>query len=97
MQVLQEITDWVYPNHIYHVNDGGDLVAYKVADKGLVTFKEPLKFNKSKRKFKVLETIAEVNPDAITVTGSNGKVYTIIDGKCSCPGFSFRGKCKHVD
>jgi hypothetical protein len=52
MQILQEITDWEYPNHIYHVSDGGDLVAFKPANKDLITFKSPLKFNKTKRKFK---------------------------------------------
>lgn len=39
--------------------------------------------------------------DTVTVQGSNGKVYTLekIAGKyvCSCPGFTFRQKCKHSD
>jgi uncharacterized Zn finger protein len=30
------------------------------------------------------------------VQGSNGKVYYIEDGKCTCPGFKFRGNCKHT-
>jgi predicted nucleic acid-binding Zn finger protein len=30
------------------------------------------------------------------VKGSNGNTYTIEDGKCSCPGFTYRGNCKHV-
>lgn len=40
--------------------------------------------------------------DAIKVQGSNGKVYLLtkgINGKynCTCPGFTFRHTCKHVD
>lgn len=40
--------------------------------------------------------------DAIEVQGSNGKVYLLTknaNGKynCTCPGFSFRHTCKHVD
>ena len=39
--------------------------------------------------------------DVITVEGSNGKKYTLekVAGKyvCSCPGFTFRQKCKHSD
>lgn len=43
----------------------------------------------------------EVKKDVIEVQGSNGKVYTLekVSGKyvCSCPGFTFRNKCKHSD
>ena len=39
--------------------------------------------------------------DTVTVQGSNGKTYTLekIQGKyvCSCPGFTFRQKCKHSE
>jgi hypothetical protein len=61
-------------------------------------FKNPLKqFSKSRRKFKKIgEREEELAPGVITVQGSNGKVYTIDDGKCSCPGYTFRGNCKHV-
>lgn len=35
-----------------------------------------------------------------TVEGSKGNVYTVIkeDGRitCTCPGFTFRGQCKHM-
>lgn len=97
IDVLQEVTDWEYPNHIYHVNGAGKLIAFNNGS-GLKTFSRPLSFDKARRKFKKLEQFDEKLPsDAITVKGSNGKVYTIIDGKCNCPGFTFRGNCKHVN
>ena len=96
IDILQETTDWGdinIANGIYHVNGAGHLVQYN--DK---VFKNPLKqFSKSRRKFtKICERAEELAPGVITVQGSNGKVYTIDDGKCSCPGYTFRGNCKHV-
>jgi hypothetical protein len=29
------------------------------------------------------------------VQGSNGKVYEVTGHSCTCPGFTFRGTCKH--
>jgi hypothetical protein len=96
IDILQEVTDWGdknIANGIYHVNGAGQLVQYN--DK---VFKNPIKqFSKSRRKFtKIGEREEELAPGVITVQGSNGKVYTIDDGKCSCPGYTFRGNCKHV-
>ena len=96
IEILQEVTDWgdkKISNGIYHVNGAGQLVQYN--DK---VFKTPMKqFSKSRRKFtKIGEREEELAPGVITVQGSNGKVYTIDDGKCSCPGYTFRGNCKHV-
>ena len=84
IDILQEVTDWgKYPinNGIYHVNGAGQLVAYKP----------------SRRKFVKLGQVEEqLADDVIIVQGSNGKTYTIQDGKCSCPGYTYRGNCKHV-
>ena len=96
IEILQEVTDWgdkKISNGIYHVNGAGQLVQYN--DK---VFKNPMKqFSKSRRKFKKIgEREEELAPGVITVQGSNGKVYTIDNGKCSCPGYTFRGNCKHV-
>jgi hypothetical protein len=96
IEILQEVTDWgdkKISNGIYHVNGAGQLVQYN--DK---VFKNPMKqFSKSRRKFKKIgEREEELAPGVITVQGSNGKVYTIDNGKCSCPGFTFRGNCKHI-
>lgn len=48
------------------------------------------------------KAVEEKSVGAIEVKGSNGKVYLLtkgINGKynCTCPGFSFRHKCKHSD
>lgn len=99
IEILQEVTDWSDAGHnvangIYHVNSAGHLVQHNDT-----IFKTPLKgFSKSRRKFKKIgERPDEVyRPEVIKVEGSNGKIYTILDGKCSCPGFIYRGDCKHV-
>lgn len=96
IQILQEVTDWgKYPvaNGVYHVNSAGQLVQHN--DK---VFKNPIKqFSKSRRKFtKIGERPEELASDVIIVKGSKGNIYTIEDGKCSCPGYTFRGNCKHV-
>ena len=96
IEILQEVTDWgKYPvaNSVYHVTSAGQLVQHN--DK---VFKNPIKqFSKSRRKFKKIGERPETfDSDVITVQGSNGKTYTIQDGKCSCPSYTFRGNCKHV-
>lgn len=100
MKILQEITKWEdnTPNHIYHVANSGKLVAYqKFGSDELVTFKRPLTFTSTHRKFITLAEVAEALPvDAREVKGSNGKTYVVHDGKCTCSGFKFRGSCKHI-
>lgn len=56
MQILREITsDWkldFVPNHTYHLNDEGRLVAYQHLSKGpIITFSKSMPFNKARRKF----------------------------------------------
>jgi|TARA_Y100000389_G_scaffold48997_1_gene44591 hypothetical protein len=104
IDVLREVTQWDEPsltanNGIYWVNRAGHLVAFQSPNSDNRTvFKNPLKgFSKSRRKFEKIGSLDESLPaDTITVQGSNGETYTITDGVCSCPGFKFRGKCKHT-
>ena len=96
IEILQETTDWgKYPvaNGIYHVNSAGHLVQHNDT-----VFKTPIKnFSKARRKFTKIGERAEQLPIGVkTVVGSTGKTYIIEDNKCSCPGFTFRGKCKHI-
>ena len=96
IEILQEVTDWgkyKVNNGKYHVNSAGHLVQHNDT-----VFKNPIKqFSKARRKFvKIGERPEEFDKNVIVIKGSNGNTYTIEDGKCSCPGFTFRGNCKHV-
>lgn len=102
--ILQEITDWDQVNGIYHVNDHTQLVAYQAPGAELKQFKSPMKrFSKARRKFEVIGTYEEANEagERFEFTGSKGNAYVVIvlDGKtrCNCPGFTYRGNCKHVN
>jgi hypothetical protein len=97
IDILQETTNWgdqPVSNGIYHVNLQGHLVQYN--DK---VFKNPLKqFSKARRTFsKIGERVDPLTrSDVKIVIGSKGQKYIIENDKCSCPGFKFRGDCKHV-
>lgn len=95
MEVLQEITAWNIPNHTYWVLNSGKLTAYKIAGTSeKIVLKHPMSFDRARRRFRVIESIPE--GEGVTVKGSSGKTYTIVSGRCSCPGFKFRGKCSHI-
>ena len=102
IDILQEVTDWgkyKVNNGIYHVNSAGKLVAYQPnKDADIQHLKSPSsQFSKARRKFvKIGERPEELSKDVIVVKGSKGNTYTIEDGKCSCPGYTYRGNCKHV-
>lgn len=55
IEILQETTDWgdaPVANGQYHVNELGQLVAYKAQHGDLKVFKSPIKqFSKARRKF----------------------------------------------
>ena len=104
IEILQEITEWGKDsgvvNGIYHVDGKGHLVAYQPPGGELKTFRSPLKgFSKARRKFRKIGEREELAVGNIrTVQGSKGSVYTVDldEGTCSCPGFTFRGNCKHL-
>jgi hypothetical protein len=105
MQAVLETTQWPTgtPNHMYLL-DGNNLVAYiRVGTSEPYYFKQPIKgFGKSGRKFVPVEPspfdMPCVASHVVTVEGSKGQVYTVDtrEGTCTCPGYSFRGACKHV-
>ena len=108
MKILQEITDWDVPNHIYFANDSKDKIyAYVKASGGEVErFKIPQKFTTSGRKFREVPNTFGYSVDdkpagrTWTVSGSRGDSYTVNENNsewnCSCAGWKFRGACKHV-
>jgi lysozyme family protein len=103
MEALRETTDWATPNHIYLL-DGTTLVAYiKQGTTEPFYFTKGIKhFDKRGRKFvpadkNLFEQSA--SSSLIEVQGSKGAVYYVDPeaSTCTCPGFTFRGKCKHTD
>jgi hypothetical protein len=112
MKILQELTDWAVPNHVYFVTDAKDkMFGYVKRSTGEVKeFNNPLPFSASRRKFKEINNTwafapraVEVVPDGFVkiVLGSKGERYTITEvsgiRQCSCPGFKFRSKCRHAE
>lgn len=105
MEAIREVTDWGVeyrtPNHVYLI-DGSRMVAYIPYGTGKAHyFKAPLPFDKRGRRF------AKVTPNPfkkvqksnlIEVKGSKGDSYFVDpDAKtCSCVGYQFHGKCKHL-
>jgi hypothetical protein len=100
IQVLKETTVWAdnTPNHTYLVNAKDKLIAFISSSTGVKkTFSKPMSFDRRYRKFQLVETLAgELPADAREVMGSKGQVYIVAGGSCTCPGFKFRGKCKHI-
>jgi hypothetical protein len=104
MQAIKETTGGLFPAHTYLL-DGTTLVAYiKVGDTKPFYFKNGIKgFSKSGRKFEELKTSpfkVDVTISSVTkVQGSKGNVYEVDKeaGTCTCPGYTYRGKCKHVE
>jgi len=107
--MLQEITDWKdvpIANGIYHLNDAGHLVGYEGPKTEYKKFKKPMKgFAKTRRKFVQVGTYEDQDENdgltRIKFTGSKGNTYVVTvqddNVQCTCPGFKFRGYCKHHD
>jgi hypothetical protein len=105
MEALLETTVWEnvarQPNHIY-LFDGQKAVAYiKWGEGAPEYFSKPMTIDKRGRKFvKADARLFKVVKQSTTVEvkGSKGNSYFVdIDTKtCTCPGFNFRGACKHI-
>ena len=102
MEAVRETTGGLFPAHIYLL-DGNNLVSYiKSGETEPFYFKNPIKgFDKRGRKFESVTPNpfkVKTKSNLITVKGSKGNEYTVDpEAKtCNCPGFTFRGTCKHL-
>lgn len=101
MKLRAEISEWSEPwmkNGVFITNDSGQK-CYAFASHGsseFKWFKAPITMDLKYRKFIDL-FIFEVDEDrGVEVKGSKGAVYYVKNGKCTCPGYQYRGDCKHV-
>ena len=104
MEAVVETTQWlgdVQPNHKYLL-DGAKVLAYiKQGSTTPFYFKNPITIDKRGRKFVPLKSNpfkVKEKATVIKVSGSKGQVYSIdtLDKTCTCPGYTFRGACKHL-
>jgi len=108
---IKELTEWsdATPNHTYLVVDTREkMLGYVRCDTGVLQmFKKPLPFDVRRRKFKeVANTWGYVEPELVNtanswqIKSSSGNVYTIERSgdrlSCTCTGFKFKSKCRHV-
>jgi len=108
MEAVREITVWkesCSPNHDYLL-DGDRVLAYRPWGTGEIRkLSGKLKIDRRGRKFEKLDP----NPFAgleqpekesmvVEVKGSKGQTYRVNleENTCTCPGFTFRGACKHT-
>ena len=100
MEAVVEVTGGAFHPHTYLL-DGTKLVAYiKSTETEPFYFKNPIKgFDRRGRKFtpgniNLFNTKKDAN--ARTIIGSSGQTYTVTEESCTCPGFTYRGTCKHM-
>ena len=105
MEAVVETTVWSDSNTANHTYllDGTKMLAYiKVGSTTPFYFKKPITIDKRGRRF----TPVKPNPfkavkeksTIVKVSGSKGNMYNIdtVDKTCTCPGYTFRGSCKHI-
>lgn len=101
VEAVREITDWGY-NHTYLL-DGNRAVAYIPAGGTMPEyFKQSLRFDRRGRRFERVSVSLfpkqNTGPAPTAVTGSSGNTYWVntVLNTCTCPGFAFRGQCRHL-
>jgi len=112
MKWFAETTDYKdsVPNGIYLLNDSKDkMYAFKArGTEAIKVFRNPIRIDLRGRKFMVNPVqfkteLKEPEPEGRTwtVKGSRGDEYKIteVNGNysCSCSGFKFRSKCRHIE
>ena len=107
MEAIKEVTEWPedmkpQPNHIY-LMDGDKAVAYiKYGEGNPLFFSSPFRLVRSRRKFIKADVSLfgqQKKSNLTEVKGSKGDSYFVdYDARtCTCPGFQFRGLCKHLN
>ena len=108
MEAVRETTVWTgvdykAPNHDYLL-DGDRVVAYRPWGTGEIrVLSGKIKIDRRGRKFEKLEPnpfkdIGKAKSMVVEVKGSKGQTYYVDpEAKtCTCPGFTFRGNCRHM-
>ena len=109
MRFYRETTAWDgnVPNHTYLLStDKSKLYGYmKAGTEDVQVFKKAISFDQRGRRFVEVKELGEIDLDHVKneqweFTGSKGDKYIVqkIDNmlQCTCPGFTYRGDCKHV-
>ena len=103
--------EFVVPNHVYFLSDSKDkMYGYVKAGTGEIQeVKKPYRFHVRGRRFKEVPDIWNVTVDETEpvegrnwiVAGSKGASYTVTENHglwtCTCAGFKFRNRCRHVE
>lgn len=97
-------------NHTYLL-EGDMMIAYIRSQSDVAHyFKQPIRISRSGRKFELVdpnpfdsakapeEGTTKPIENIVEITGSKGNVYYLDkDNKtCTCPGYTYRGACKHT-
>lgn len=105
MRAMREVTQWtdsMLGNHVYLL-DGDRALAYQPWGAGTIQyFRKPIRLDLRGRKFVELVPSPFAQPATaahiVQVAGSRGDTYDVnLDElTCTCSGFRFRGKCRHI-
>jgi hypothetical protein len=97
-------------NHTYLL-EGDKMIAYMRSQTSVpFYFKKPIMISRSGRKFELIDpnpfesanlaqpVVVQSNSDIEEIAGSKGAVYYLNKDlkTCTCPGYTYRGTCKHV-
>jgi uncharacterized Zn finger protein len=113
LEILKETTVWSdgsNANHTYLL-DGTKIVAYaKYSDNTVQVLKSQIKIDKRYRTFiktkhsglekLIKNTIPKSNTRVFKVQSKTKEYFVELSDynySCTCTGFNFRGKCKHID
>ena len=100
-KVLEEYdTHGVYPEQTYAAGRGNEKIYGCWFNGEGKMFQTGMNFRTTRRKFKAtwMNKINE-DPNTVRVPGSKGAIYEVAKdlSDCTCPGFKFRRKCKHIE